>query len=345
MTNTEMMKGAKFNKNGVGAARCPITQVPKPAVTRPDEVLIRIEAVSICGTDVRALADPPAFDFVDGIIVGHEGCGIVEAVGSDVSNCKVGDKVVVHPNIWCGKCPSCRTGHINLCENFRHIGDRIDGAMAEYLCIEERMVYVIDSKVPSHIAALAEPLACVLNGTTTLPAHPGDEVVVLGGGPIGLIFAMLYKAMGAHVTVSEPGEYRRALALALGADEVINPKEIDLEAALRAYAPQGADLIVDAVGVMLPTAIQIAKKGARIAVFGVNQTATVNIPQYPITEKELTIRGTYITKGTFPLAVKIIESGIIPIDKLVTHRLPLEQLLDGIELMVKGTAGKVVIEI
>lgn len=345
MKNTEMMRGAKFNKNGVGAERCPITMVPKPVITRPDEVLIKIETVSICGTDVRALANPPAFDFVDGIIVGHEGCGIVEAVGADVSNCKVGDKVVVHPNIWCGKCPSCRTGHINLCENFRHIGDRIDGAMAEYLCIEERMVYVIDSKVPSHIAALAEPLACVLNGTTTVKAHPGDEVVVLGGGPIGLIFAMLYKAAGAHVTVSEPGEYRRNLALELGADVAINPKESDFEKALRAYAPQGADIVVDAVGVMLPTAIQIARKGAQIVVFGVNQTAQVTIPQYPITEKELTIRGTYITKGTFPLAVKIIENGVIPIEKLVTHRLPLEQLLDGIELMVKGTAGKIVVEI
>lgn len=345
MTKVEMMRGAKFNKNGVGAERCPITMVKKPEITRPDEVLIRVEAVSICGTDVRALANPPAFDFVDGIIVGHEGCGIVEAVGSEVTNCKVGDKVVVHPNIWCGKCPSCRTGHINLCENFRHIGDRIDGAMAEYLCIEERMVYVIDSSVPSYVAALTEPLACVLNGTTTMPAHPGDEVVVLGGGPIGLIFAMLYKAMGAHVTVSEPGEYRRDLATKLGADVAINPKEVDLEKTLRGYAPQGADIVVDAVGVMLPIAVQIAKKGGRIAVFGVNQTATVNIPQYPITEKELTIRGTYITKGTFPLAIKIIENKIIPIDQLVTHRLPLEQLLDGIELMVKGTAGKVVVEI
>lgn len=341
----EMMRGTKFNKNGVGQERCPVVQVPKPEITRPDEVLIRIEAVSICGTDVRALANPPAFDFVDGIVVGHEGCGIVEAVGDDVTNCKVGDKVVVHPNIWCGKCEPCRTGHINLCENFRHIGDRIDGAMAEYLCIEERMVYVIDSEVPSYIGALTEPLACVLNGTTTVKAKPGDEVAVLGGGPIGLIFAMLYKAAGAHVTVSEPMEYRRDLALKLGCDVTVNPKERDLETELRAYAPEGADIVVDAVGVMLPAAVQIARKGGQIVVFGVNQTAQVTIPQYPITEKELTIRGTYITKGTFPLAIKIIENKLIPIDKLITHRLPLEQLLDGIDLMVKGTAGKVVIEI
>lgn len=341
----EMMRGTKFNKNGVGEERCPIVQIPKPQIKTPDDVLIRMEAVAICGTDVRALANPPAFDFVDGIVVGHEGCGIVEEIGENVTNCKVGDKVVVHPNIWCGKCKPCRTGHINLCENFRHIGDRIDGAMAEYLCIEERMVYVIDSDVPSSVAALTEPLACVLNGVTTVKAFPGAEVLILGGGPIGLIFAMLYKAAGAHVTVSEPTQYRRDLALSLGTDVVINPREKDLEEEFRKYAPDGADIVVDAVGVMLSTAIPIAAKGGQIVIFGVNQTAQVTIPQYPITEKELTIRGTYITKGTFPLAIKIIENKLIPIDKLVTHRLPLEQLLDGIELMVKGTAGKVVIEI
>ncbi len=103
MTKVEMMRGAKFNKNGKGAERAPITMMPKPQISAPDDVLIRVEAVAICGTDIRALADPPAFDFVDGIIVGHEACGIVEAVGADVINCAVGDKVVVHPNIWCGK--------------------------------------------------------------------------------------------------------------------------------------------------------------------------------------------------------------------------------------------------
>lgn len=341
----EMMRGTRFNKNGQGKDRCPILMIPKPQIKKDNEVLIRIEAVSICGTDVRALANPPAFDFVDGIVVGHEGCGIVEAVGADVTNCKVGDKVVVHPNIWCGKCGPCRTGHINLCENFRHIGDRIDGAMAEYLCIEERMVYVIDKKVPSYVAALTEPLACVLNGTTTFKAFPGAEVAVLGGGPIGLLFAMIYKASGAHVVVSEPTEYRRNLALTLGADAVINPAETDLEAEYRKLAPGGADIVVDAVGVLLASAIQIAKKGGQIAVFGVNQTAQVTIPQYPITEKELTIRGTYITKGTFPLAIKMIEEKRIPIEKLVTHRIPLEDLLKGIDLMVQGCAGKVVVEI
>lgn len=345
MTKAEMMRGAKFNQHGAGAQRAPITMVPRPHLTGPDDVLIRVEAVAICGTDVRALADPPAYDFVDGIVVGHEACGIVEAIGAHVTNCQVGDKVVVHPNIWCGKCPACREGRINLCENFRHIGDRIDGAMAEYLCIEERMVYKIRNDVPSHIAALAEPLACVLNGTTSAKAHPGDTVVVLGGGPIGQIFAMLYRASGADVILSEPSAYRRELAHTLGIAHTVNPFEEDLNAAVRRLSPGGADIVVDALGTMLATAIGIARKGGHITAFGTNQTAKVEIPQYQITEKELTIQGTYITKGTMPLAVRIIENGLIPIDKLVTHRLPLEQLMEGIALSKSGAAGKVVIEI
>lgn len=345
MTKVEIMRGAKFNKNGKGAARAPITMVPKPQISAPDDVLIRVEAVAICGTDIRALADPPAFDFVDGIIVGHEACGIVEAVGAEVTNCAVGDKVVVHPNIWCGKCPACREGHINLCENFRHIGDRIDGAMAEYLCIAERMVYKIKNSVPSHIAAMAEPLACVLNGTTSCKSHPGETVVVLGGGPIGQLFAMLYKASGADVILSEPSEYRRDLAQQLGIQTTVNPFAEDLEAVVRSHAPSGADIVVDALGTMMPTALQIARKGGHITIFGVNQTASVSIGQYPITEKELTVQGTYITKGTMPLAVKILEQGLIPIEKLCTHRMPLDKLMEGIALSASGQAGKVVIEI
>ncbi|MDO5548766.1 MAG: alcohol dehydrogenase catalytic domain-containing protein [Eubacteriales bacterium] len=345
MTHVEMMRGAKFNKNGIGKDRAPIVMVPKPQISGKNDVLIKVTAVAICGTDIRALANPPAFDFVDGIIVGHEATGVVEAIGEDVTNVKVGDHVVVHPNIWCGKCPACRLNKINLCENFRHIGDRIDGAMADYLCIEERMVYVIDKAVPKHVAAMAEPLACVLNGTTSYKAHPGDTVVVLGGGPIGQIFAMLYKANGATVILSEPSEYRRNLANELGIEITVNPFEEDLNAKIREFSPLGADIVVDALGVMLPTAIEIARKGGHITIFGVNQTAKVEIPQYPITEKELTIQGTYITKGTMQLAVKILENKNIPIDKLVTHRMPLEKMMEGIELSKSGMAGKVVIEI
>ena len=322
-----------------------LVEIEKPEIKKGDEVLIKILNVAICGTAVNALRNPPAFNFVEGVTVGHECCGIVEAVGEEVTNCKVGDKVVVHPNIWCGKCPNCRIGKINLCQNFRHIGDRIDGAMADYLCIEERMVYVIDSKVPGHIAALAEPLACVLNGTTTVRSHPGDEVLVIGAGPIGLLFTMLYKAMGAHVTVSEPQAKRQQAALDCGADKVVNPIEQDVREAVKEYAPEGFDIVAEAVGSQMGTAIDLAKFGGKIAAFGVNQIVEPKIHQYGITLKELTIQGTYITKGTFPRAVKIIENGLIPIERIVSRVVPVEELMPSISAMAKGEANKIVVEI
>ena len=340
------MKAARYlykENNNVPALN--ICEMDKPEIKKADEVLIKILNVAICGTDVNALKNPPAYQFVEGVVVGHECCGIVEEVGADVTNCKVGDKVVVHPNIWCGKCEACRTGHTNLCENFRHIGDLVDGAVADYLCIEERMVYVIDSKVPAPVASLAEPLACVLNGTTTFRAHPGDEVLVIGAGPIGLIFAMLYKAMGAHMIMSEPQETRRGFALDAGVDVVIDPINQDLEAEIRKYAPTGVDIVADAVGTQINTAVKVAKKGGSIALFGLNTIMQPPVQQSDIVMKELHVSGTYITKGTFPRAIKIIENNLIPIEKLITEVVPMEGVMEAVEKMRAGQASKIVIEV
>lgn len=342
----EMMKAVKYRylENG-NVPKAEITEVEKPRIKSPVDVLIKILDVALCGTDVNALRNPPAFNLVEGVTIGHECCGVVEAVGSEVTNCKVGDHVVVHPNIWCGKCEPCRTGHTNLCEQPKHIGDRVDGAMAEYLLIEERMVYVIDKKIPAHIAALAEPLACVLNGTTALRAHPGDEVVVLGAGPIGLIFAMLYKAMGAHVIVSEVQEKRQQAALDCGADVIVNPAKQNINEEVRKYAPSGADIVADANGTLMGTAIELAKMNGKIAAFGCNQIVKPEIPQYQITLKELQIQGTYCTKGTMYRAVKIIEQHLIPIEKIVSKVAGIEEITESVNLMAKGEANKIVIKI
>lgn len=344
VTMKDQMRAAVYNKVG-DYGQLTVMDRAVPRVVNPDDVLIRVEAISICGTDTRALAKPPVFDFADNIVIGHEFAGIVEGIGSAVTGVALGDKVVVHPNIWCGKCEPCRTGHINLCENFLHIGDRIDGGMAEYVCVPERMAYKISNDVPSYIACLAEPLACILNGTNTVKAHPGEDVVILGGGPIGLLFAMIYKASGARVIVSDTIPYRREKALEIGADAVIDPISQDLKTEVRKVTGSGANIIVDCVGMLLPDAVSVAKKGAHILLFGINQVGKVQLNQYPMIEKELTIHGTYIAKGTFPQAVRIIENKTIPIEKLVTHRMPLDDAMKGIELMQGGQSLKVVIEI
>ena len=259
----DMMSAAVFEKAGVLS----IKQVPVPQISSQDEVLIKVEAISICGTDVRGLSDPPEFLFKQGVIIGHECTGTVSQVGQSVTNVSVGDKVVVHPNQWCGKCYYCRTGQTNLCENFKHVGDSRDGAMAEYLCVPEKLVYRISEDVPVHIACLTEPLACVLNATKSLRIHPGENAVVLGGGPIGLIFMMLYKAAGATVFVSDISEKRREFALKLGADYVMDPNSEDITQFVRQKTKIGADIVTDAVGMLVDQAITLVKKGRRHSPF------------------------------------------------------------------------------
>lgn len=322
-----------------------IKKIPVPQVTNPDDVKVRVHAVSICGTDVRALTKPQVYEFQQGIVVGHECTGEVVEVGSAVTNVAVGDQIVVHPNNGCGKCYYCRTGKINLCENFKHIGDTVDGVMADYAVIPEKLAYKISPSVPRHIACLAEPLACVLNGTTTVRAVPGETIVIQGAGPIGLLFAMLYKAAGAAVIISDVAEGRGQLALELGADRYVNPTKENLEEIVKQETGIGAAIVVDAVGSLLGSCIPLVRKGGTILVFGLNTVAAATVRPAEIVMNEIEIRGTYIAKGTFPLAVKILEKNLLPIEKIVTHRLPITEFEKGLELMKSGVGSKVVIEI
>ena len=341
MENRDTMLAAVFERKGV----LNVLEIPLPKIKTPEDVLIKVKAISICGTDVRALTDPPAFLFTEGIVVGHEFNGIVEEIGDNVTNVKVGDSVVVHPNNWCGKCIYCRTGKINLCENFTHIGDKVDGGMAEYACVPEKLVYKISKDVPPYIACLTEPLACVLNPTQEVRTFPGETVVILGAGPIGLIFMMLYKAAGAKIIMSDISAHRREFALELGADVVFDPGSEDLEKKVREETTIGADIVVDAVGMLMDQAIKLVRKGGNIILFGINEVAKVQLNQAPIVFNEINIHGKFITKGTFPKAINIIENKIIPIEKIVTHRLPIQKVKEGLELMKSGEGSKVIIEI
>jgi threonine dehydrogenase-like Zn-dependent dehydrogenase len=340
MANRRNMLAAVFERKGV----LNVKEIPVPKIKNPDDVLIKVNAISICGTDVRALTDPPAFLFTEGIVVGHELNGIVEEIGENVTNVKVGDSVVVHPNNWCEKCFYCRTGRINLCENFTHIGDKVDGGMAEYACVPEKLVYKIRKDIPPYIACLTEPLACVLNPVQSVRVCPGENVVVLGAGPIGIIFMLLYKSAGAKVFISDTSEKRREFALGLGADFVLDPGSQNLEKEIREKTKIGADIVVDAVGMLLDQAIKLVRKGGDVILFGINERAQVQLNEAPIVFNEINIHGKFITKGTFPAAINIIENKIIPIEKLVTHRLPIHEIKKGLELMKSGEGMKVVIE-
>jgi threonine dehydrogenase-like Zn-dependent dehydrogenase len=334
------MRAAVFEGNGKVA----ITERPDPAVKRPDDVLIRIAANGLCGSDLRALATPPEMVYDQGVIVGHEFSGTIVDVGEEVS-LEPGAHVVVHPNIWCQTCWYCRSGHTNLCDRFVHIGSMRDGGAAELCLVPERMVYRVPNEMAFELAALAEPLACVLNGTKQAAVHPGEGVLILGGGPIGLLYLMLFKAAGASpLIVSEPAPNRAKWARDLGADEVINPRATNVKDAVRELtAGRGADVAVDSVGALLPDAVASVRKAGRVLVFGLNERIEAVIRPADLVYRELTISGVYIARGTFPLAVTLLSENKLGFDRLVTHRHQLEQFDEAIELLRTGEAVKALV--
>ncbi|RLE13163.1 L-threonine 3-dehydrogenase [Candidatus Aerophobetes bacterium] len=321
-----------------------VKEVDLPVIKRDDEVLLKVKAASICGTDVRILEVPPVFPATKGVVLGHEYIGEVFEVGEKVTEFKPGDRVVVDPNITCGSCSYCKMGMPNMCERMVSLGEQIDGAFAEYSLVPSKMLHKVSLKLDPELAVFAEPLSCVVNATGKLKVQPGENVVILGAGPIGLLFTQMFKASGAgKIIVSEVSEYRGKYAVESGATRLVNPAKENLEEIVKQETAIGADVVVDAVGTLFKDAIRIVRKGGRILLFGQNYKARSEIFQNDITRNEITILGSYIAKFTFPPAVKIIESGVLNLKKLITHRFSLKDIYKGIDLMRDKKAIKVVI--
>ena len=332
------MRAAVF----AGDGRLVIEDRPQPRPSVPDDVLVAVEACGICGSDVQVLAVPPGHPATPGTILGHEFVGRVEAVGTAVDRALVGRRVIVDPDPKCGRCTSCRAGRPATCSGVVALGVYRDGALASHVVAPASACHPISERVPAEIAALVEPLACVLNGTQRAAVRPGESAVVFGAGAIGCLFTAVFAASGARpLVVVEPRPARAPVARALGATAVVTPEE--LAARRGELLPDGADVVVDAVGSVLPEAIDIAGQGARVVVFGMNVNARPPIHQVDITEKGLTILGSYITDFTFPPAIRFVEAGLVDLRPMISAILPLERTAEGISMLRAGTATKVVI--
>lgn len=317
---------------------------PVPKIQRADDVLVRIEACGICGTDLNILAVPPAHKAPPGIIIGHEGVGIVASVGTGVTGLQPGDRVVIANRLTCGKCDYCRRGLDNQCTDYQTIGTTIDGAFAPYLIAPQQALWKIDPSVPRDDAALFEPLACVVGSVKRAPIQPGDNVAVIGGGPMGLLFALVYRSLGAgRVIVLDVAPYRLEFAQEMGM-EALNVTQVDAAAEIKRMTGLGADLVVDAVGNQLGQAVKLARRGAQIVLFGLRPHDNPPVNQYTITRYDLTVHGTFVGLHPFAQTIQLLESRRIQPSLLVTHHLPLAQLQEGVELMRTQQAMKVLIE-
>jgi len=327
-----------------GEGKLNLKEVPVPEIKKSDDVLLQVEAASICGTDVHILEVPPGHPANEAVILGHEYTGRILEVGDGVKEFKEGDRVVIDPNITCGNCTYCKMGMPNMCENMTTLGIFINGGFARYNVAPAKTLHCISPNLKAELAVFAEPLSCVVNATQKLKVQPGESVVVLGAGPIGLLFTQMFKASGAgKIIVSEVSEYRSKYAKEGGATRVINPLKEDLEKVIKEETIIGSDVVVDAVGTLFKKAMKIARRDGRILLFGQNYKARAEIAQNDITRSELTVLGSFIAKFTFPPTVKIIESKILNLEKLITHRLSLKDIHRGIETMENRRAIKVVI--
>jgi threonine dehydrogenase-like Zn-dependent dehydrogenase len=336
------MRAAVFK----GAGVLELEDVPDPVVEAADDVVIEVEACGICGSDLQILNVPPGHPADVGVVMGHEFIGRVHAVGAGATGAgaglAVGQRVTVDPDPKCGVCGPCRAGRPASCEDIRALGIFRDGALASHVKAPAAAVFPISDAPPAPVAALIEPLACVVNGVNKANPRPGETAIIFGAGAIGCLFLAMFKAAGAApVIVVEPQRGRAAVAAAVGADAVVHPDEL---AERRAeLMPDGADILVDAVGSQFATAVDHAALGGRIVLFGMNATARPAIHQYTITHRSLSVLGAYVTAFTFPTAIRLVESGSLPLDPIVTHVLPLEHVGEGLDLLRSGDATKVVI--
>lgn len=311
-----------------------------------EDILVRVHTCGVCGTDSHIYEGGFLVQFP--VVPGHELAGEVVEVGREVRHLAAGDRVTIDPNIVCGVCPYCRAGKINLCDNLRAVGVRMDGGFAGYCRAPAKQAY----KLPDHLSlaagAYAEPLACCLHGIDRARLEPGESVLVIGGGSIGLAMLQLALSGGAsQVILSEPVDSRRELAAQLGASTVLDPRREDVTAETRDRTGGGADLVIECAGSprTAEQAVACARKGGRVLFFGVApEEAAAQLRPYDIFIRELTILGSFVNPFTHQRAVEALAQGRVTPEAFITHRYPVAELGEALRMSRSSDAVKVVVQ-
>jgi L-iditol 2-dehydrogenase len=322
----------------------------------PGEVKLRVRACSMCGTDVK-ISRSGHQNMSAPQVMGHEIAGEIVEVGSGVTGWTIGDRVQVIAAIPDGTCPDCLAGHQAICPNQKSMGYQFPGGFAEYMIVP-REVLAVDglNRIPDELsfaeASVAEPLACVLNGQELARVGEGDTVVVIGSGPIGCLHVRLARARGASrvILIDLNAERLAAAAALVKPDVMIATEQMDaVTAVLEATDGRGADVVITAAasGAAQEQGLRMLARRGRLSLFGglpkdaANITVDANLVHY----RELTLVG---VNGSTPQhnkqALDLIASGAVPVADLITHRLSLDEVLDGIEIVARGEAIKVTIE-
>ncbi len=337
------MKGAVFyGKNDLR-----VEDIVLPEL-RPDDVLIKVRACGICGTDMHifdgdegAAATPP------GTVLGHEFSGDVVKIGREVTTVSEGDKVCVDPNKSCGKCYFCKKGVRHFCTELKTYGTTDNGAFADYCIVPESQVYKFSNNISYEEAAMTEPVACCLHGMDMCGLEHGDTVAVIGAGMIGMIMLRLSQLGGAKcVVVIEPIEEKRVQAEKLGADITIDPLNENVVEKLKENGIGQIDVVIECVGKTetLEMGVEIAGKDSTLMMFGLTKPDEVlGIKPFEIFKKELVIRSSYVNPNTQGRALGLIESSKIDVRSMIYKTIPLCELPNVLADKKERAKGKYIV--
>lgn len=325
------MKAISFKAKGEYEYR---TDYPVPEPGERD-VIVKVSQCGLCGTDVHIYDGEFEANFP--VVIGHEFSGTVEEVGEKVSKFTRGDRVTVNPNTVCNRCEFCRSGKENLCVTLPGLGVNSDGGFAEFAKVPERCVYSIPDSVSFTSAAFAEPLSCAINGINNASIDKGDDVLVLGSGPTGLLLVQLAKISGAAKVVSSAKRSKRLeMARKLGATDTIDVTKGDLvESVKEVVGKSGADIVIEAVGAeeTMEQSLEVVRPGGHVIWFGVaSPELEIPIKPFEVYRKELTIQGSFVNPYTTQDAIDLLAENKVKVEDLVTHRFGLEQFDRAIEV-------------
>lgn len=326
--------------------------VAEPALNKGD-MLVKVRAATLCGTDLRIYRGKKTAGIRYPSIPGHEFAGeVLESGGNDQFH--TGQRVTVCPAYPCGTCPACLSDAENLCSNLQAMGYQLEGAFADYVVVPARGVrsgHVLS--LPDHLsyedAAMAEPLACVINGQQQVNIQKGDTVVVLGAGPIGLLHVKLARHAGAgKIIVSQRSAFRRDAAMLAGADVAIDPGQEDVTARVRQEtAGRGADVVICAIGVaaLANDALHMVRPRGRVNLFaGFSKGEMAALDVNALHYNEVFVSGAFgLTRKQFAQALHLISEGHVDVKPLISHRFALEQIGEAFEVAEQGHAIKVAI--
>jgi L-iditol 2-dehydrogenase len=311
--------------------RLAIRDVPEPE-PGPGEVLVRVRACGICGSDVHGM-DGSTGRRIPPVIMGHEAAGEITALGPGVSGWKEGERVTFDSTLYCGGCSFCREGRVNLCDRRRVLGVscgdyRRDGAFAEYVAVPERILYRLPDGLSFRQAAMVEAVSIGAHALRISPVEQARTVLVVGAGMIGLLLMQALKAEGCpRVLVADVDGRRLDLARDLGADELLDASSSDVPSVVRALTERdGVDLAFDAAGnaEAFRTAVASVRKGGWVTLVG-NLAPEVTMPLQWVVTRELTLQGSCASAGEYPRCLELIASGQVRVDRLISAAAPLEE--------------------